>query len=93
MRCKTHLLLVLLVIGLGLAACQSMNQEYLKNFEIVTGDIARAEPGRAEKDNGVFDVEIFKPVVRLKVLGEHAQRPAQVVRAIAASVGDREFRR
>ena len=35
MRCKTHILLVSLVIGLGLAACQSMNQEYLKNFEVV----------------------------------------------------------
>ena len=35
MRCKTHTLLVLLIIGLGLAACQSVNQEYLKNFEVV----------------------------------------------------------
>jgi carboxyl-terminal processing protease len=35
MRCKIHTLLVLLVIGLGLAACQSVNQEYLKNFEVV----------------------------------------------------------
>ena len=35
MRCKTHILLVLLVMGLSLAACQSVNQEYLKNFEVV----------------------------------------------------------
>ena len=35
MRRKTYTLLVLLVIGFGLTACQSVNQEYLKNFEVV----------------------------------------------------------
>ena len=35
MWCKTHTLLVLLVMGLSLAACQSVNQEYLKSFDVV----------------------------------------------------------
>ena len=47
MRCKTRILLVLLVMGLNLAACQGVNQEYLKNFEVVWQTVNETFPDPA----------------------------------------------